>query len=58
LGRRRKGYVADAAGDVIATFADVGDLMHDTGFRPQTPIEDGIRDFVACIASITTFERR
>jgi len=34
-------------GDVIETFADVGDLMRDTGFRPQTSIEDGIRDFVA-----------
>ena len=34
-------------GDVPATFADVADLMRDTGFKPQTPIEDGIRDFVA-----------
>jgi UDP-glucuronate 4-epimerase len=34
-------------GDVIETFADVGDLMHDTGFRPDTPIADGIRSFVA-----------
>jgi UDP-glucuronate 4-epimerase len=34
-------------GDVTATFADVGDLMRDVGFRPETPIEDGIRGFVA-----------
>ena len=34
-------------GDVMETFADVSDLTRDTGFRPQTPIEDGIRDFVA-----------
>jgi len=34
-------------GDVAETFADVGDLMRDTGFRPDTPIADGIRDFVA-----------
>jgi UDP-glucuronate 4-epimerase len=34
-------------GDVVETFADVGDLMRDTGFRPQTPIEEGIRRFVA-----------
>jgi UDP-glucuronate 4-epimerase len=34
-------------GDVMETFADVGNLMSDVGFRPQTPIEDGIRDFVA-----------
>jgi UDP-glucuronate 4-epimerase len=34
-------------GDVMETFADIGDLMRDTGFRPQTSIEDGIRHFVA-----------
>jgi UDP-glucuronate 4-epimerase len=34
-------------GDVTATFADVGDLMRDVGFRPETSIEDGIRGFVA-----------
>jgi len=34
-------------GDVTETFADVGDLMRDVGFRPDTSIEDGIRDFVA-----------
>src|SRR5450631_848962 len=34
-------------GDVAETFADVGDLMADVGFRPETSIEDGIRDFVA-----------
>jgi nucleoside-diphosphate-sugar epimerase len=33
--------------DVTETFADVTDLMRDTGFRPQTSIEDGLRDFVA-----------
>ena len=34
-------------GDVTATFADVDDLMRDVGFRPETPIEDGLRNFVA-----------
>jgi len=34
-------------GDVTETFADIRDLMRDVGFRPQTSIEDGIRDFVA-----------
>jgi UDP-glucuronate 4-epimerase len=34
-------------GDVMETFADVGDLMRDAGFTPQTSIEDGIRGFVA-----------
>jgi UDP-glucuronate 4-epimerase len=34
-------------GDVMETFADVGDLMRDVGFRPDTCIEDGIRGFVS-----------
>ena len=34
-------------GDVLETFADIGDLARDVGFRPQTSIEDGIRSFVA-----------
>jgi UDP-glucuronate 4-epimerase len=34
-------------GDVPETYADVDDLMADVGFRPRTPIEDGIARFVA-----------
>jgi UDP-glucuronate 4-epimerase len=34
-------------GDVPATFADVDDLMRDVGFKPSTPIADGIARFVA-----------
>jgi UDP-glucuronate 4-epimerase len=34
-------------GDVMETFADIDDLVRDTGFTPQTSIEDGIRGFVA-----------
>jgi len=34
-------------GDVMETFADVGDPMRGAGFRPQTSIEGGIRGFVA-----------
>lgn len=34
------------AGDVPATFADVDALMADTGFKPATPIEEGIKRFV------------
>jgi UDP-glucuronate 4-epimerase len=33
-------------GDVMATYADVSDLERDVGFRPSTPIEDGVRQFV------------
>ncbi len=34
-------------GDVPATYADVDDLMRDVGFKPATPIEEGIARFVA-----------
>jgi UDP-glucuronate 4-epimerase len=34
-------------GDVVETFAEVGDLMRDTGFRPQTSLEEGLHHFVA-----------
>jgi UDP-glucuronate 4-epimerase len=34
-------------GDVLETFADISDLMRDTGFAPATPIEEGVRGFVA-----------
>jgi UDP-glucuronate 4-epimerase len=34
-------------GDVPETRADVDDLMRDVGFRPSTPIEDGVRKFAA-----------
>jgi UDP-glucuronate 4-epimerase len=33
-------------GDVVETFADIGELTRDVGFAPQTPIEDGLRAFV------------
>lgn len=32
-------------GDVPATYADVEDLARDTGFRPSTTIEEGIKQF-------------
>lgn len=33
-------------GDVPITYADVDDLIADTGFKPETSIEDGIAKFV------------
>ncbi|MDR3044253.1 MAG: NAD-dependent epimerase [Desulfovibrio sp.] len=33
-------------GDVEATYADVDDLIRDTGFKPHTPLEQGIEAFV------------
>ena len=33
-------------GDVEETYADVDDLIADAGFRPRTPIEEGIDRYV------------
>jgi UDP-glucuronate 4-epimerase len=33
-------------GDVPATYADVDDLIRDVGFKPATPIEEGVQKFV------------
>jgi len=48
LGKKaEKNFLPLQAGDVPATYADVDDLMRDVGFQPSTPIEEGIRRFVA-----------
>ncbi len=41
-----KEYLPLQAGDVPATYADVDDLIKDTGFKPATSITDGIQQFV------------
>jgi len=33
-------------GDVPATYADVDDLMKDVGFKPKTPLKEGIKKFM------------
>lgn len=33
-------------GEVLSTYADVSDLMQDTGFQPGTPLEVGVEQFV------------
>ncbi|MER2602442.1 MAG: NAD-dependent epimerase/dehydratase family protein, partial [Candidatus Competibacter phosphatis] len=35
------------AGDVPDTYADVDDLVEDVGYRPSTPVEEGVAHFVA-----------
>ncbi|MEJ2565523.1 MAG: NAD-dependent epimerase [Gammaproteobacteria bacterium] len=48
LGRRaEKNMLPLQQGDVPATYADIDDLSRDVGFRPDTPIESGIANFVA-----------
>jgi UDP-glucuronate 4-epimerase len=47
LGRTAQKELLDLQpGDVVATYADVDDLMAEVGFRPGTPIETGIERFV------------
>lgn len=41
-----KKYLPLQPGDVPATFADVNDLIRDTGFKPSTGVEEGIDSFV------------
>lgn len=42
----RKNFLPMQAGDVLATYADVDDLMSDVGFKPATSIEAGVARFV------------
>ncbi|AGA80016.1 NAD-dependent epimerase [Echinicola vietnamensis] len=39
------------AGDVVCTYADVQDLSADTGYRPATPLEEGVKQFVKWYAA-------
>jgi UDP-glucuronate 4-epimerase len=48
LGRTaEKNFLPLQPGDVPATYADIEALAADTGFRPSTPIEEGVRRFIA-----------
>jgi len=47
LGRTaEKIFLPIQPGDVPATYADVDDLIRDVGFKPATPIETGVGNFV------------
>jgi UDP-glucuronate 4-epimerase len=41
-----KNFLPMQLGDVPSTYADVDDLIRDVGFKPTTPIERGIENFV------------
>lgn len=41
-----KNFLPLQAGDVPETYADVSDLVQDLGYKPQTPIQEGIDKFV------------
>jgi UDP-glucuronate 4-epimerase len=42
----KKNFLPLQDGDVPATFADVEDLIQDVGFKPATPLREGIQKFV------------
>ena len=47
LGRKaQKNFLPMQPGDVPETFADIDDLVRDVGYRPATPIETGVKNFV------------
>jgi UDP-glucuronate 4-epimerase len=47
LGRKaEKNLLPMQLGDVPDTYADVEDLVRDVGYRPSTPVEQGVRNFV------------
>jgi UDP-glucuronate 4-epimerase len=41
-----KEFLPMQLGDVYQTYADVDDLARDFGFKPETKLEDGLREFV------------
>lgn len=47
LGRKAiKNYMDMQPGDVPATYADIDDLVKDVGFKPSTPLSEGIAEFI------------
>jgi UDP-glucuronate 4-epimerase len=47
LGKKaKKEFLELQPGDVPATYADIDDLIKDVGFKPETTIETGIKQFI------------
>ena len=44
--KAQKNLLAIQPGDVPHTFADVHDLIRDVDYKPDTPIEVGVAEFV------------
>lgn len=44
--KAEKEFLPLQPGDVPATWADVEDLKADTGFKPDTPVKEGVRNFI------------
>lgn len=45
--KAEKEFLGMQPGDVPATYADVDDLIQDVGFKPATPLSEGIQKFIA-----------
>ena len=47
IGKKAKmNFLPLQPGDVKATYADVTDLVNDTGYKPATPVQEGINKFI------------
>jgi UDP-glucuronate 4-epimerase len=58
LGKKAiKNLLPMQAGDVPATWADVGDLIEDFGYKPQTPVAEGIKHFIDWYRAFYNVER-
>jgi UDP-glucuronate 4-epimerase len=44
--KAKKDYMDIQPGDVPATYADIDDLINDVGFKPATPLSEGIQNFI------------
>lgn len=54
----KKDYLPMQPGDVLATYADVDDLSKEVGFKPETSIEHGTKQFVDWYKSFYLIERK
>jgi UDP-glucuronate 4-epimerase len=58
LGRKaQKNLLPLQPGDVPDTFADIDDLVRDVGYRPATPIEVGVSNFVDWFCEYYGYQR-
>src|SRR5579863_3996728 len=58
LGKKaEKHFLPLQLGDVPETFADIEDLVKDVGYRPATPIEVGVRNFVDWFCEYYGYQR-
>jgi UDP-glucuronate 4-epimerase len=58
LGRKaQKNFLPLQLGDVPETCADIDDLVRDVGYRPATPVEVGVKNFVAWFCDYYGYKR-